>query len=280
MHTVITNTSPMEQDAKATQREGWWRMRAACRWWVGTALLLTVAMVVAGCGAAGGAPTTAIPTHAQPTATLAVPSRAVEFTTPDGLRLRGTLYGSGTVAVALSHQSDGTQNQWSGFARQLAARGYMALAFDFRGRNTSEGPADTAKEDIDLRTAIRFLRTQGATRIALMGASLGGAVTLRVAGTVSVVAVATLSAVAWWPSQPVTDEILKAIKAPKLFINSTLDNDASSTQHMYDVASPPKEVHIYPGRAHGVGIFSGDYGSDLIQRLLTFMDTYAPVHTQ
>lgn len=263
-------------------------MRAARTWWVRSALVLAMAVVIAsmmaGCGAAGGAaretPTTAIPTRAQPTATLAVPSHAVEFTTPDGLRLGGTLYGSGTVGVALSHQSDGTQNQWSGFARQLAAHGYMALAFDFRGRNTSEGPADTAKEDIDLRAAIRFLRAQGATRIALMGASLGGAVTLRVAATESVVAVATLSAVAWWPSQPVTDEILKAIKAPKLFINSTLDDDASSTQHMYDVALPPKEVHIYPGRAHGVGIFSGDYGPDLIQRLLTFMDTYAPAHAQ
>ncbi|HEX5546972.1 MAG TPA: alpha/beta fold hydrolase [Ktedonobacterales bacterium] len=243
-------------------------------------MLLTVAIAVAGCGAAGGAaratPTTAIPTLAQPTATLAVPSHAVEFTTPDGLRLRGTLYSSGTVGVALAHQSDGTQNQWSGFARQLAAHGYMALTFDFRGHNTSEGPADTAKEDIDLRAAIRFLRAQGATRIALMGASLGGAVALRVAATESVVAVATLSAVAWWTTQPVTDEILKAVKAPKLFINSTLDDDAGGTQHMYDVASPPKEVHIYPGRAHGVGIFSGDYGSDLIQRLLTFMATYAP----
>ncbi|HKT40147.1 MAG TPA: alpha/beta fold hydrolase [Ktedonobacterales bacterium] len=243
-------------------------------------MAVVIASMMAGCGAAGGAaretPTTAIPTRAQPTATLAVPSHAVEFTTPDGLRLGGTLYGSGTVGVALSHQSDGTQNQWSGFARQLAAHGYMALAFDFRGRNTSEGPADTAKEDIDLRAAIRFLQSQGATRIALMGASLGGAVTLRVAATESVVAVATLSAVATMPTQEVTDDIIKAIKAPKLFINSTLDYAADATQHMYDVAPPPKQIHLYPGIAHGVGIFSGDNGPDLIERMLTFMDTYTP----
>ncbi len=265
------------------KREGWQTMRAARMWWMRSGLLLALALVAAvvtaGCGMAGGTarvtPTTAIPTVAQPTATLAVPSRTVSFTTPDGLRLSGTLYGSGTVGVALSHQSDGSQNEWSGFARQLAAHGYMALAFDFRGHNASAGPADVSREDVDLRAAIRFLRAQGATRIALMGASLGGAVTLRVAATESVVAVATLSAVATMPTQEVTDDIIKAIKAPKLFINSTLDYAADATQHMYDVAAPPKQIHLYPGIAHGVGIFSGDNGTDLIQRLLTFMDTYA-----
>lgn len=196
--------------------------------------------------------------------------------TPDGLRLAGTLYGSGTTGVALSHQSDGMQDQWRGFARQLAAHGYLALTFDFRGRGASDKPADTGKEDIDLRAAIHFLRTQGVKQIALMGASLGGAVTLRVAATETVVAVATLSAVAWWNNQPVTDDILRAIKAPKLFVNSELDDDASGTQHMYDVSAQPKQIHLYPGRAHGVAIFGTDFGPDLTQRLLTFMAIYAP----
>lgn len=244
------------------------------------ALVSVMAVALAGCGAAGGVasatPTTAIPTYPQPTATLNVPWRTVSFTTPDGLRLSGVLYGSGTTGVALSHQSDGTQNQWRGFAQHLAKNGYMALAFDFRGHGASAKPADISKEDIDLRAAIRFLRAQGATRIVLMGASLGGAVTLRVAATEPVAAVATLSAVAFMPTQEVTDDTIKAIKAPKLFINSKLDTDADSTQHMYDVASQPKQIYLYPGIAHGVGIFSGDYGPDLTQRLLTFLATYAP----
>lgn len=262
-------------------------MRTARTWsWPTTLALvsLIVVVLVAGCGLPGGGagravsatPTMAPPTAPQATATLSVPSHAVTFTTPDGLRLNGTLYGSGATGVALAHMSDGSQSEWRAFAQQLAAHGYLALAFDFRGHGASAGPANPAKEDIDLRAAIHFLRAHGAAHIALMGASLGGAITLRVAATESVVAVATLSAVAWWPTQPVTDDIIKAIKAPKLFINSTLDTDASGTKHMYDVAPPPKQIHLYPGVAHGTGIFSGDDSADLTQRLLAFMATYAP----
>lgn len=249
------------------------------------ATVMATVMALAGCssqntssGAVSGTPTTiSTPTtRPQPTATLAVPSRVVTFTTADGLRLSGTIYGSGTTGVALAHQTDGTQNTWRGFAQQLAAHGYMALAFDFRGRGLSAGPADTAKEDVDLRAAVALLRAQGAKRIALMGASLGGAIALRVAATEAVAAVATLSAVAWWPSQPVTDDLLRAMCTPKFFLNSETDPDAEGTQHMYDVAAQPKQIQMYPGRAHGVGMFSADYSPDLIQRLLTFMDTYAP----
>lgn len=284
----MVTDSPVEQEARYMRsgQEGWYRMCGADMVRmrsIGTmtlSLIAVMTLALAGCGSAGGAAsataTTAIPTPPQPTATLVVPWHTVSFTTPDGLHLSGVLYGSGTTGVALSHQSDGTQNQWRGFAQHLAANGYMALAFDFRGHGASAGPADISKEDIDLRAAIRYLRTQGATRIVLMGASLGGAVTLRVAATESVAAVATLSAVAFMPTQEVTDDTIRAIKAPKLFINSKLDDAAATTQHMYDVASPPKQIYIYPGIAHGVGIFSGDYGPDLTQRLLTFLATYAP----
>jgi len=206
----------------------------------------------------------------------AVPTRDVTFTTPDGVLLDGTLYGSGTTGVVLSHQVNGQQSQWMSFARVLAAHGYLALTFDFRGRGASEGTPDTAKQDTDLRAAITFLRGQGVKQITLMGASLGGAVTLRVAATEPVTAVATLSAVAQWPTQQVTDDIITAIKAPKLFINSRLDPAAGDTQHMYDVAAAPKEIHLYEGNEHGVALFGGLNGDDLTQRLLTFMNTYAP----
>lgn len=249
------------------------------RWWGALALGAVVIAALAGCGAstAGGTPQpTATPVPPTPTAMPAVPTRDVTFTTSDGVRLDGTLYGSGTTGVVLSHQVNGQQSQWMYFARVLAAHGYLALTFDFRGHGASEGTVDTAKEDSDLRTAIKFLSGQGAKRIALMGASLGGAVTLRVAATEPVAAVATLSAVAQWTTQPVTDDIIEAIKAPTLFINSKLDPAAGDTQHMYDVAAAPKEIHLYEGNEHGVALFGGPNGDDLTQRLLAFMDTYAP----
>ena len=250
------------------------------RWWGALALGAVVIAALAGCGAStvGGTPQpTATPVSPTPTAMPDVPTRDVTFTTPDGVLLDGTLYGSGTMGVVLSHQVNGQQSQWMYFARVLAAHGYLALTFDFRGRGASEGTPDTAKQDVDLRAAIQFRRGQSVKRIALMGASLGGAVTLRVAATdAAIAAVATLSAVAQWTTQPVTDDIIKAIKAPTLFINSKLDPAAGDTQHMYDVAAAPKEIHLYEGNEHGVALFGGPHGADLTQRLLTFMNTYAP----
>lgn len=256
-------------------------MRAA-RLWLLLFTLVTL-FAVAGCGMPGTSGDTGndvpppTPTFAPPpTATISVPMRDASFTTQDGVHLGGTVYGSGTTGVVLSPQINGLQSQWTGFARVLAAHGYLALTFDFRGRGASDGRFNTATEDTDLRAAVRYLRSQGAKRIILMGASLGGAVSLRVAATEPVVAVATLSAIAGYPSQPVTSDIIKAIKAPKLFINSEGDPAAADTQHMYDVASEPKEIHLYPGNAHGVMLFSDRNSPDLTERLLAFLATYAP----
>jgi hypothetical protein len=46
---------------------------------------------------------------------------------------------------------------------------------------------------------------------------------------------------------------------------------------MFQNARPPKELHLYPGAAHGVAIFQTDHGQDLIERIITFANKYAPV---
>jgi len=129
-----------------------------------------------------------------------------------------------------------------------------------------------------LRAAIAFAYQQGATKIVLLGASMGGTATLQVAVSVQVAAVITLSGPQDFGNS-VSDAQVKAISAPKLFINSQNDDYASQTTHMYDVASAPKEIHLYPGSAHGTAIFDdpGD-GSDLTQRILTFVARYAPAN--
>jgi hypothetical protein len=45
---------------------------------------------------------------------------------------------------------------------------------------------------------------------------------------------------------------------------------------MYDVASQPKEIALYPGTAHGTDIFGGDNGDAPAQRILHFLKQYAP----
>jgi len=75
----------------------------------------------------------------------------------------------------------------------------------------------------------------------------------------------------------VSDDEVKAIKAPKLFMASENDDPfVTDARHMYAIAGPPKEIHIYPGSAHGTDLFGGDNGDDPAQRVLHFIIHYAP----
>jgi alpha/beta superfamily hydrolase len=154
----------------------------------------------------------------------------------------------------------------------------MVLGYDFRGFGQSLGTFDPATTLVeDLQAAVAFVRQQGATSIILLGASMGGMATAKVAASEKVAAVAILSAPLDWNGLSISDEELKATSVPKLFINSEQDSYANSTTHMYNVSSPPKELHLYPGNAHGTDIFFlAEFGDDLTQRLVTFFLKYAP----
>ncbi|HLZ59409.1 MAG TPA: alpha/beta fold hydrolase [Ktedonosporobacter sp.] len=253
-------------------------------------LTLFLLLTLAACGGgplaqpvavATSAPTaTAAPTVAiTPTPTIpTVPSRPVQFQTPDHIQLAGLLWGQGKTFVICSHELRTSKLIWqrSGLPQLLATRGYQVLTYDFRGNADSGGTNDVNKLDVDLHAAVAFARLQGATKIVLMGSSMGGTATLNVASTEHVAAVVTLSAPQMFGPN-VTDAQVQAISAPKLFINSKDDDYASDTQHMYDIASQPKAIHLYDGSAHGTAIFDEtEFDADLVQRILTFIGQYAP----
>lgn len=248
-------------------------------------LMLMVAAVLSACGAGTSSsgrtgtsqpsPTLRPPTTS-PTATPAVTTRSVSFVTGDHLKLTGTLFGSGHTAVVFSNQTDTSAGKWAPVARAFAARGYLALAYNYRGTYGSQGTFDTSVLDKDISAAIAFVRAQGASRLVLIGASIGGAATARAASGTSVVSTVILSAPRDWPVLPVTDDALRAITAPKLFVDSEGDEFADDVQAMYDGSPPPKEIHFYPGVAHGLDMFGMQYGDDLLRRIITFVQTNAP----
>lgn len=217
---------------------------------------------------------TAVPTPPIPD----VPSRLVHFMTSDHVQLAGQLYGQGKTIVICSHMLGTTKKIWieSGIPQRLAVLGYEVLAYDFRGNGDSQLPKNTWLLDVDLRAAVQFAYQQGAQRIVLMGASMGGTASLKVAVEQQVTAVISLSG----PQQftiGVSDDEIRTLKAPKLFLASADDTSfADDARHMYAIASEPKELHIYPGDAHGTDIFGGDNGDDPAQRILHFIEQYAP----
>lgn len=257
------------------------------------ALLTILLLLLASCGSGGPSPSALVATPAStptpaitPTPTLViaptptisvVPSRTVHFLTSDHIQLAGLLYGHGKTVVICSHMLDTDKSIWSdsGIAQHLALQGYLVLTYDFRGNGDSEGRRDVLSLDVDLRAALAFAHQQGATKIVLLGASMGGTVTLEIAASTRVTAVITLSAPQDF-GNGVSDAQVKAISAPKLFVNSQDDDYASDTTHMYEIASGPKELHLYPGSAHGTGIFDDPInGSNLTQLILNFLAHYA-----
>ena len=248
-------------------------------------VLTATTAILSGCGG----PPTAAPTLASLTASPASKVRPVEgqvvtIPTEDSTRnLDGTLYGKNEVAVIFSNMGAQRQETWGAFVQDVAARGYMVLTYNMRywvtDTEVDGSLRDKAAED--LRAAVAFVRGQGAKSLVLVGASLGGMATAKVAATEKPVAVVIMAA----PMSAngldfrVEESEVTQITAPKLFIYSEDESKEISDglKQMYDLAPQPKEIHVYSGTAHGTDLFDTEHRSDLIQRLLTFIESHASV---
>jgi alpha-beta hydrolase superfamily lysophospholipase len=110
----------------------------------------------------------------------------VSFRNSRGLRLTGVLHLTQKPtkkAVITAHgftsDKDGSHGKFPRLAQELSGSGIATLRFDFSGCGESDTDTITvAKQVDDLRSAITFMRGKGYSRIALVGSSLGGLVSL------------------------------------------------------------------------------------------------------
>jgi pimeloyl-ACP methyl ester carboxylesterase len=108
----------------------------------------------------------------------------VQLTTTDGAEVYGVELGTGSTGVVLGHQYLSDHCELIDFARRLAGAGYRALTIDFRGFGASSGGA-AYRYDRDVAAAVVRLRTDGATRVELVGASMGGTAVLVAASSIA-----------------------------------------------------------------------------------------------
>lgn len=205
-----------------------------------------------------------------------IETHIVTFETPDGATITGELYGSGTTAVVFSVMGN-CRPGWRELAQLTAAQGMMALTYSWRDC----GPAGPLNErDLirnfvnDARGAIRFVRQQGAEKIILAGASLGGLASAKLAiesNASGLVVFASPVEIARWDFKIVAEDL--DIDIPKLFMIAEEDTvvPLASSQVLYDLAADPKEWQTYPGTAHGTDLFKEDYGEEATQRILQFI---------
>ena len=139
----------------------------------------------------------------------------------------------------------------------LAAAGWAALRFDFRGAGDSAGSFDEgAGERDDVKGAVDFLLVQpeiNAKELAAIGYSFGAGVALhhaardrRVRRMVGIALV----------QQHYEDPFLDDDSRPKLFIGGGSDRWAPATplRAYVERLRPPKRLHVVPGADH---FFSG-----------------------
>lgn len=213
-------------------------------------------------------------------------SRAVSFDSAGGVRLEGRLFGDGPVAVVLSHMYPADQRSWWRFAERLSEDGYMALTYDFRGycpggqAGCSEGDREIDRIWQDVVAAIDFARSEGASTVVLMGASMGATASLIAASQegVSIAAIVSLSAPLAFEGLAVTPDVLARVTAAKLFVAGVSDPNGASdaAEALYAQSPQPKRVEILTTDDHGTDMLEGNQSGILQTRILDYLQVYAP----
>lgn len=212
---------------------------------------LLVACAVAACVLTAGA-------SGSPAYPGCAPGPDLRFRAADGTRLVGHRFGRGKVAVVLAHQYGGDVCEWTPYAKRLASLGYTALAFDLRGFGLSQHRTGAAlfAYDKDVAAAAKLARAQGATKVLLVGASIGAnAVVVAGASTKPPVdGVVSLSA----PSTFRLDAVAaaKKLNVPVLYVAGTIDEGGIYRQDartLYNAtAATDKSITLVPTAEHGV----------------------------
>jgi len=214
---------------------------------------------------------TSTPVPPQPTPAW----RAISFTTADGATVGGSLYGSGEVAVIFSVMGNCRQG-WDEMANVVSQNGVMALTYRWRGCKESGTVVDSEMRKFvdDLRGAIAFMRSQGAKKIILAGASLGGCASAKLAvesQASGLIVIASPAEIPEWGFKIEAADVDTDI--PKLFITAEQDDTvaANRTRALYELAAEPKEWQTYPGTAHGTELFNTEHGDELQKQILDFI---------
>lgn len=203
-----------------------------------------------------------------------IDSHSVIIDTADGATVSGEIYGSGKTAVIFSVMGN-CKPGWREFAQLTAAQGFMALTYQWRGCKANSVDEVLIQKFVDdTRAAIAFVREQGAEKIILVGASLGGCASAKLAvesQASGLVVLASPPSIPQWSFEIESADLDTDI--PKLFITAENDDtvSADATRALFDLAAEPKEWQTYPGTAHGTDLFEGENRAEVEQRILEFI---------
>ena len=232
--------------SRRTDDRPWWRylrrlLLVAAALFAAMAVLLPVAIAY-------------VVTHAAratvPTADLGAPYEQVEFTTADGLRLKGWYIRSHNRAAVISFPGRASSQKR---AKLLARHGYGVLLFDRRGEGESEGDPNTFgwQGERDIHAAVAFLQRQPDVdpgRIGGIGLSVGGEMMIEAAAESSdLKAIVSEGA----SSRSVRDEIANGSGWQELIGNSV----ATTATAVFTNNLPPSTLKSLVPKISGAAFF-------------------------
>ena len=253
-----------------------------------------------------------IVTHASratvPAADLGAPFEEVEFTTNDGLRLKGWYIRSRNGAAVISFPGRASSQKR---AKLLARHGYGVLVFDRRGEGESEGDPNLFgwEGERDVHAAVEFLRNRPEVdpdRIGGIGLSVGGEMMIEAAAESDALraivsegasarsvrdivanpgttwsevlgnGVATLATSLFSNALPPADlkSLVPKISGAVLFVYGENGQPAEepANRAFYAVAHEPRELWEVPGSGHIGGTEARP--REYERRLVAFFDRY------
>jgi alpha-beta hydrolase superfamily lysophospholipase len=185
----------------------------------------------------------------------------VTFRTTDGVTVSADAEGTGTQAVVFVHGEGRSRADWAPLVSAVARGGLLAINLDLRGHGNTPMPAGVALDATswpgalrDVQAAVTYARSKGAKDVTLMGADVGGLLTLAAAAadpqvTTVVLASPKLSGA----GVKVTDALAGLGTRPLLLF--ALTNDPTGVKNagaLRDRAAGPNRLELIdPGTAPG-----------------------------
>lgn len=188
-----------------------------------------------------------------------VPQKSLTVRSTDGVRLRAVELGRGPRGVVLLHQAGeiGLCGWWR-YAGRLAGDGFHVIAYDLRCRGESSCPEGKIRPGAiaDTRAVVGALRDRGARKVALVGASYGGAIAIGAASEVQVDSVVALSAALYdldLGGGLTARKAVAKIRVPVLFAVAPDDPDSPIRTDRYLLSKARRGIVTFTELPAGVG---------------------------
>lgn len=229
-------------------------------------MVIGAAVLLAGCG--GGSAATVPTTTVEPIASCVSPelqrSSGVTVRGSDGRAIDALMMGTGHTGLVFANMSDNDLCGWLPMAQAMAKAGYRTAVFSYSSGGDVANVVDVAKE----------LGRRGATKLALLGASMGGTFVIGAANQVGAEALVELSAPSNWGGVD-AEPLIKSVTVPTwMAVADGDDQFVPSAQRLY-AASGAKVKHLETlgGAQHGTGLLT----PALQKEIKDFLAQHAPV---